>query len=64
MDRVKLLSKKKAWLKFDEQNTCVESLNDAYQLLDTQQRQVKERLQSIEQKLSSIDENSRSGQVW
>ena len=57
MDRVKLLSKKKAWLKFDEQNTCVESLNDAYQLLDTQQRQVKERLQSIEQKLSSIDEN-------
>ena len=64
MDRVELLKKKKAWLKFDEQNACVESLNDAYELLDTQQRQVKERLQSMEQKLSSIDGNSRSGQVW
>ena len=64
MDRGKLLTKKKAWLKFDEQNACVESLNDAYELLDAQQRQVKERLQSIDQKLSSIDGDSRSGQVW
>ena len=64
MDRVDLLQKKKAWLKVDEQNACVESLNDTYQLLDTQQRQVKERLQSIEQKLSSVDGGSRSGQVW
>jgi len=61
-DRVELIEKKIAWLKFDRQNARVQSLkNVAGNLLKEQLRDNDERLQELIQKIADIDKKSPLG---
>ena len=53
-ERVELLLKKQAWLEFDDQSQRVDSLKTAPELLNEQQLQVEQRLQSIEEKIAKL----------
>lgn len=53
-ERVELLLKKEAWLEFDNQSHRVDSLQAAPELLNEQQFQVEQRLQSIEEKIAKL----------
>ena len=53
--RVALLQKNKAWLEFDLQNERVNSLKDVPDPLREQLRNVQQRLNSIEQKISTSE---------
>lgn len=63
MERVELLTKKKAWLEFDEQNKRINSLRAALSFLEGQLKSNDERLQSIVQKIAVIREDSPLRQV-
>jgi len=62
-ERIQLLEKKIAWLKFDQQNECVESFSVASELLQEQLRDNDQRLQSIVQKITLTDKKSPLGHV-
>jgi len=61
--RVKLLSKRKAWLEFDEQNIKINSLKSALTFLNEQLIDNDKGLQSIVQKIAVIGKDSPLGQV-
>ena len=63
MERVELLTKKKVWLEFDEQNKRINSLRAALSFLEGQLKSNDERLQSIVQKIAVIREDSPLRQV-
>ena len=58
-----MLSKKKAWLEFDEQNININSLKRALSFLNEQLVNNDKGLQSIVQKIAMIGEDSPLGQV-
>lgn len=63
IERVELLHKKKAWLEFDDQNQHLQSLQSAPDLLNEQLNNNERRLQSIEQKIASVGEETPLGKV-
>ena len=63
IERVDLLGKKKAWLEFDDQNQHLQSLQSAPDLLNEQLNNNERRLQSIEQKIASVGEETPLGKV-
>ena len=62
-DRIQLLEKKIAWLKFDQQNARVSLKSVAGNLLKEQLRDNDNRLQSIAEKIADIDKKSPLGQA-
>lgn len=62
-ERIQLLEKKVAWLKFDQQNERVESLSVAVNILQEQISDDDQRLQSIVQKIAVTDKKSPLGHV-
>ena len=63
IERVDLLRKKKAWIEFDDQNQHLQSLQDAPAMLNEQLNNNERRLQSIEQKIASVGEETPQGKV-
>ena len=63
IERVDLLRKKKAWIEFDDQNQHLQSLQDAPAMLNEQLNNNERRLQSIEQKIASVGEETPLGKV-
>lgn len=64
LDVIKGLQQKNAWLKVDEFEKCVESLNKAYALLGHQLQQSDNQMQSVKGESVNVEKHSPLNKVW